>query len=105
MSSSPPGEGPAKVETLPTPRKIGRPKMAEAPAERVRDVLRSLLTEKFDGNKAALARALGRSAPSVAELLEARVNPSFETVCKIAQLAGCTEGDLLFGDRGTVPPV
>lgn len=77
--------------------------MPEAPAERVREVLRKLLSERFDGNKAALGRALGRSATAVTDLLEAHANPSFDSVCKIAALAGCTEGDLFFGDRGAPP--
>ena len=79
--------------------------MPEAPAGRVREVLKALLTSSFDGNKAALARALKRSPTAVNDLLEGHVNPSFDTVCKIAALAGCTEGDLFFGDRGAAPPV
>jgi transcriptional regulator with XRE-family HTH domain len=74
--------------------------MGEAPAERVREVLKSLLANNFNGNKAALARALGRSPTAVNDLLEGHVNPSFDSICKIAALAGCTEGDLFFGDRG-----
>ncbi len=89
----------------PSSKRMGRPKMPEAPAERVREVLRKLLAEKFDGNKAALARALGRSATAVTDLLEANANPSFDSVCKIAALAGCTEGELFFGDKGTPVPI
>ncbi len=104
-TSPPTDDGAASIGVDPTAKKMGRPKLPAAPAERVRDVLHTLLAENFDGNKAALARAIGRSPTAVNDLLEARANPSFDTVCKIARMAGCTEGDLLFGDRPIVPQV
>ncbi len=67
-------------------------------AERVIDAMRDLLAKRFEGKKSLLARALGRSAASVGDILnDPASGPSFETARRVAGLLGITVDALLEG--------
>lgn len=79
---------------------VGRPSLRKDQADRVIAAMRELLRQRFDGNKTALASALGRSQPTVSNLLHpsgAKDRPSYETAERVARLLGMPVSDLLGG--------
>lgn len=85
-------------------KQTGRPGLSEAEATRLRELVERLLEEKFDGNRTAFARAIGRSQPAVTQLLGGTNKASLETLKRVAAVAGIPYMSLLDegqGERGT----
>lgn len=81
-------------------KQTGRPGLSEAEATRLRELVEKLLAEKFDGNRTAFARAIGRSQPAVTQLLGGTNKASLETVKRVAAVAGIPYMSLLDEGQG-----
>ncbi len=80
---------------------VGRPSLKKEQADRVVAAMRRLLTERYDNNKTRLAAALGRSQPSISDLLHpqgVKGRPSYETAERVAKLVGVSVAELMGGE-------
>jgi len=72
----------------------GRPTLSLARKERLKLVVESLIAEKYEGNAAALARAIGVSSPSLS-MTRRYGGASLDTVMSLCGLAGVSPSEFL----------
>lgn len=77
--------------------KTGRPTLSPDQAARVHAALVRLRDDRFKGNQAELARAIGIKPPSLHAIMEKHNAPSYPTCIKIAALLGMHVDVLLGG--------
>jgi len=70
--------------------------------ERLRERARDLLSERYDGNKTALAAALGLSQATVSNFLNGKSGAGFQLVTALARELGVTHDALVHG-RSVAP--
>ena len=78
-------------------RRRGPPSLPEPQAARVRTLLAELCQVAFNGNEAALGRAIGLTQSAVWQIRESRNRPSIQTVEKIAKVLGVSRRVLTEG--------
>lgn len=74
-------------------------------AETINDRMEMLINEKFDGNKAAFANAIGLGKTALSSYLgkQRRSKPNVDMVTKIVQVTGCDPMWLLTGEESSAP--
>lgn len=83
----------AKPKILRT--RAGRPSLEDARAVKVVDAIRTLISERFDGNVAAFARKIGLTQASISSMLSKKTKPSYGTAEKVARELGIPTAELM----------
>jgi transcriptional regulator with XRE-family HTH domain len=78
-------------------RKPGRPGLTDEQADRVRDVLRKVLVERYEENASAFARDLALSSSAISQMLSKKNRPSYDTVLRLAAHLSADPSEILAG--------
>lgn len=79
------------------------PDLAHDENDRLREAMRLAKEEMFDGNVTSLAKAIGRSQPSISDFLNGVGGASLETARRFAKVVGQPLWKILGAETSTVP--
>lgn len=91
-------------EAMPRARRLGRMQdLGPGQNHRLREAMKKLRDERYEGNVTALAVALGRAQPSISDFLNGKTGASYETAIRFAALMK-EPIEKILGPRDQPPP-